>query len=124
MKYKAKLVDSLTLERAKLMNKDIIEQLDALRNDLRILKNEILRVLILNNSENSHSPSIDNLITNHAAKLRFGLSEKSLYNMRKSGKLPFTRIGFKIFYKSSDIRAMIDENYVCNKTNQKKSNHD
>lgn len=36
------------------------------------------------------------------------ISERSLQNYRKSGEVPYSKIGSKIFYKVSDIKALMD----------------
>lgn len=36
------------------------------------------------------------------------ISERSLQNYRKSGEVPYSKIGSKIFYRASDIKALMD----------------
>jgi len=40
------------------------------------------------------------------------ISQRTLHYLRKSGKLPFTRLHKKIFYKAEDIKAIMLEKYV------------
>jgi len=40
------------------------------------------------------------------------ISQRTLHYLRESGKLPFTRLHKKIFYKVSDIKSLLEEKYV------------
>lgn len=48
------------------------------------------------------------------ADVQFALhiSQRTLHYLRESGKLPFTRLHKKIFYKVSDIKALLEEKYI------------
>ena len=39
------------------------------------------------------------------------ISERTLYRHRKSGRLPYSRVRGKIYYKKSDIRELLEKNY-------------
>jgi excisionase family DNA binding protein len=39
------------------------------------------------------------------------ISKRTLQHYRDSGKLPFSQIGAKIYYKASDIDAFLQSNY-------------
>ncbi len=43
------------------------------------------------------------------------ISERTLYRHRKSGRLPYSRIRGKIYYKKSDIRELLEKNYRIEK---------
>lgn len=43
------------------------------------------------------------------------ISERTLYRHRRSGKLPYSRIRGKIYYKDSDIRELLEKNYRIEK---------
>ncbi|HEY3369348.1 MAG TPA: DNA-binding protein [Prolixibacteraceae bacterium] len=45
---------------------------------------------------------------------------RTLRNLRVSGKLPYSQLNDKYFYKYSDIRALLKKNYMQKKT----KNHD
>lgn len=57
---------------------------------------------------------IKNYLDNQDVCLRLNLSKRTLQNYRASGKIPFTRIEKKIYYRTRDI-----ENYL-NAHRQKK----
>nr|WP_283242766.1 helix-turn-helix domain-containing protein [Marinifilum caeruleilacunae] len=40
------------------------------------------------------------------------ISKRTLQTYRDNGTLPFSQIGSKIYYKSSDIQAHLDKNYI------------
>jgi hypothetical protein len=44
-------------------------------------------------------------------QLALNISPGTLRSMRRSGKLPFSRINMKIYYKVSDVKALMLENY-------------
>ncbi len=39
------------------------------------------------------------------------LSERTLQTWRKSGKIPFSKIGGKIYYKKEDLQQLLINNY-------------
>ena len=43
------------------------------------------------------------------------ICEKTLYRHRRSGKLPYSRIRGKIYYKMSDVQALLNNNYRLEK---------
>ena len=49
------------------------------------------------------------------------ISMESLTYLRNSGKLPFTKLHKKYYYKYSDIGALLKKNYLNNKLPIKKS---
>ncbi len=42
----------------------------------------------------------------------FGVSRRSVIRWRKTGRLPYFKIGTRIFYKRASIEAMIDRKEV------------
>lgn len=44
--------------------------------------------------------------------LALHISKYTLRSLRRSGKLPFARLHRKIYYKVSDIKALLKENYI------------
>lgn len=44
--------------------------------------------------------------------LALNISQRTLRTLRLTGALPFTRLHKKIFYKVSDIRSLLDQNYI------------
>lgn len=49
----------------------------------------------------------------------FGISIRSLQNYRDSGKLAYSQIGNKLYYKSADIERLIAECTTGNQSNKK-----
>lgn len=43
------------------------------------------------------------------------ISERTLYRHRKSGRLPYSRVKGKIYYKKSDIKDLLEKNYRIEK---------
>ena len=43
------------------------------------------------------------------------ISPRTLTRLRASGRLPFSKIGKKIYYKKSDVEKMLNENYRTKK---------
>jgi len=46
-------------------------------------------------------------VTAEQVKVKLGISERTLFNWRKFGKLPFARIVNKFYYKSQDIEKLL-----------------
>ncbi len=51
-------------------------------------------------------------LTNREAMGFLGLSKTSLQRYRSSGRLPFSKIGGNIYYKYSDLVAVLEANLV------------
>ncbi len=51
-------------------------------------------------------------LTNREAMDFLGLSKTSLQRYRSSGRLPFSKIGGNIYYKYSDLVAVLEANLV------------
>ena len=55
--------------------------------------------------------SINDWIDEESAKRITGLGKSTLYTLRKSGKLTFSRLNKrKLFYRISDLSRLLDEN--------------
>lgn len=46
-------------------------------------------------------------VTAEQVKLKLGISERTLFDWRKFGKLPFTRIENKFYYKNQDLENLL-----------------
>ncbi len=73
--------------------------------EMRTIKNEV----------SSHVPIKDSWIDGIEVQSLLHISEKTLYRHRRSGKLPYSRIRGKIYYKNSDIRNLLEKNYRIEK---------
>ena len=51
--------------------------------------------------------------------LALNISPRSLQTLRCSGQLPFTRILKKLYYKTSDVKALLENNYSAPPVKQK-----
>ena len=56
-------------------------------------------------------------LTNAEAMEYLGLSRPTLARYRKSGKLRFSKVGSNVFYRLSDIEALLDVHEVCDARN-------
>ena len=54
-------------------------------------------------------------ITPERVKLKLGISERTLADWRKTGKLPYTRIENKFYYKNQDLENLLLDGYHRNK---------
>lgn len=50
-------------------------------------------------------------VTSEQVKLKLGISKRTLFDWRKFGKLPFTRIENKIYYRNQDLENLLKEGY-------------
>lgn len=51
-------------------------------------------------------------LTNNEAMSYLGVSKSTIQRYRRSGKLPYSKIGGKLFYKTKDIEILLDRNQV------------
>ncbi|HET6558746.1 MAG TPA: helix-turn-helix domain-containing protein [Prolixibacteraceae bacterium] len=59
-------------------------------------------------------------LDNQDVSMALHLSKRTLQTLRDNGTLPYSRIKDKIFYKSSDVLALLESNYYRNLTAQRK----
>jgi len=57
-----------------------------------------------------HTPLTD-WLDGQDVMLTLHISERTLYNYRQQGLLPYTRFAGKIYYRRSDLEALLDQNY-------------
>lgn len=55
------------------------------------------------------------LLDNFEIQKLFKISSRTARNWREEGILPYAHIKGKIYYKLSDVKKIIDENYVNNR---------
>ena len=48
---------------------------------------------------------------NEAICRRLGISKRTLQSYRDTGKIPFSMIGHKCYYKQSDLQTMLEKHY-------------
>lgn len=61
--------------------------------------------------EKSTTPLSDIWMDNQDVCELLHISKRTLQHYRDSGKLPFSQIGAKIYYKASDIDAFLNNHY-------------
>jgi len=49
-------------------------------------------------------------MTNREAQAFYGLSKSTLQRYRNSGRLPFSKIGGRVYYRRSDMVRLLEEN--------------
>ena len=81
------------------------EQMKLIFEEMRSIKNE------LSTKEAIKESWIDGV----AVQSALHISEKTLYRHRKSGLLAYSRIRGKIYYKKTDIKALLENNYRIDK---------
>ncbi|MDY5938848.1 MAG: helix-turn-helix domain-containing protein [Phocaeicola sp.] len=55
-------------------------------------------------------PGTQEWLDNEAVCRRLNISKRSLQTLRDTGKLPFSMIGHKCYYKASDIAQVLNSN--------------
>ena len=55
-------------------------------------------------------PETDEWLDNEAVCKRLGISKRTLQSYRDTGKIPFSMIGHKCYYKESDITELLNAN--------------
>ncbi len=78
--------------------------------------NQVERICRLNNHQS------DKWLSGREVCALLGISIRSLQNYRDSGKLGYSQIGNKLYYKSADIERLIAECTENKKANYKSNN--
>lgn len=73
--------------------------------ELTGLIEESVRNAVLDNSADK------DWLSNKEAQEYLGLSRPTLQRYRSSGKLPFSKVGNKIYYRRSDIEALLETHH-------------
>jgi len=63
----------------------------------------------------AHNPLQENWLDNQDACRILKVGTRTLQNYRDNGTLPYSNLGGKVFYKASDIEAVLDSNYKVKK---------
>lgn len=63
---------------------------------------------------NTHTQKVENWLDNQEVCLLLGFSKRTLQYYRSSGRLAYSQIGSKIYYKSTDIERIIADSEVQN----------
>jgi MerR family transcriptional regulator, repressor of the yfmOP operon len=78
----------------------IMDQLEAIQQKL--------------NKDKLSTPLSDIWMDNQDVCELLHISKRTLQHYRDSGKIPFSQIGAKIYYKAADIDAFLSEHYNAN----------
>lgn len=62
-------------------------------------------------STDGKGPSLGTWLTTEEVSKLLKVSKRTLQNYRDEGKLGFSQIGSKIYYRSTDIEAFLGDNY-------------
>lgn len=76
---------------------ELLDQLEAIQQKL--------------DKEKSTTPLSDIWMDNQDVCELLHISKRTLQHYRDSGKLPFSQIGAKIYYKASDIDTFLNDHY-------------
>lgn len=88
----------------------VSRQLDTVVDDLKDVPRELKEVKAeIKIIRESHAKE---WLDNQEVTLALGISPRTLQHMRCSGQLPFTRFHNKLFYKASDVNAILETNYL------------
>ena len=63
---------------------------------------------------NTHTQKVENWLDSQEVCLLLGFSKRTLQYYRSSGRLVYSQIGSKIYYKSSDIERIIADSETQN----------
>ena len=85
--------------------KSTIKKMNLILEEIKTIKSEVC----------TQVPIKDSWIDGIEVQSLLHISEKTLYRHRRSGKLPYSRIRGKIYYKNSDIRNLLEKNYRIEK---------
>jgi len=82
------------------------------REDLQNLRVQLLDdlKLLLSKAESSSMETLQGYKTKHVKKI-LGCSTNKLQSLRVSGKVRFKKVGGTIYYKSEDIKKLVDEDF-------------
>ena len=64
----------------------------------------------------THTQKVENWLDSQEVCLLLGFSKRTLQYYRSSGRLSYSQIGSKIYYKSSDIERIIADNEIQNQS--------
>ena len=65
----------------------------------------------------THTQKVENWLDSQEVCLLLGVSKRTLQYYRSSGRLAYSQIGSKIYYKSADIEKIISNSEIRNQSN-------
>lgn len=85
--------------------KKSIQQMNHILEEMKTIKNEVC----------SQAPLKESWIDGIEVQSTLHVSESTLYRHRRSGRLPYSKVRGKIYYKPTDIRNLLENNYRTDK---------
>lgn len=77
-------------------------------------ENSVILIDVIKNAVKKIEEAKENgnreLISDEEMQRRLGVSRTTLYNWRKTGLIPYSRIGKKLYYPWKEILRMLDQN--------------
>ena len=64
----------------------------------------------------THTQKVENWLDSQEVRLLLGFSKRTLQYYRSSGRLAYSQIGSKIYYKSADIERIIADSETLNQS--------
>lgn len=81
-------------------------------NEFNEIHNKLEEISVQLQNINRENPFSERWLDNQEVCLILKISKRTLQNYRDNGVLPFSQIGNKIYYKSSDIEKHLEKNYI------------
>ncbi len=78
----------------------LVDEIKQLLNDLKVNQS----------SKSDSTPVFGEFISEKDAQKLLGRRTTWFYEQRRSGKLPFSKVGSKVFYRTLDIHTLISNN--------------
>ena len=94
------LQSSLNTKNPKTMKKSF-QQMQQILEEIKTIKKDLI----------AHEPVKEIWIGGIEVQSTLFISERTLYRHRKSGRLPYSKVRGKIYYKKTDIRDLLEKNY-------------
>lgn len=85
---------------------ELIETLNSLKSDLSEIKSAVSKL-----KRTSVQAITDEWLDSQDVLLILHISKRSLQNLRDNGSLSFSRIRGKFYYKTVDVKELLERNY-------------
>lgn len=82
-----------------------MEQIILSQYSLTDIANELATVILNKLTQNGYG-DVDSLMTSEEVISTCNISAMTLFNWRSKGKLPFKKVGKKIYYSKNDVMAL------------------
>ena len=82
----------------------------ATEQQLKCFLEELFKSMLKDQEQNRSTSELGEYIEEKEAIQLLGRKTTWFYNMRQTGKLPFTKIGSKTYYSKADLIQILDKN--------------